>query len=118
MSLPSATPTRGQPVLKFAFYLLAGLVLVLGLIGGIILLSSARLMVANFLLPFQLMGIGQISDSFAPLLTGLFINLGIVAILVSLILSALLYTAGRLLGRIADLEARLAHLEAAQVAAY
>ena len=113
MSIPSATPTRGQPMLKFALYLLAGLVLVLGLIGGVSLLSSARLMVANFLLPFQLMGIGQISDSFSPLLSGLFINLGIVAIVISLILSALLYTAARLLGRLADLEARLSRLEAA-----
>lgn len=113
MSIPSATPARSQPVLKYALYLLAGLVLVLGLIGGVSLLSSARLMVANFLLPFQLMGIGQISDSFSPLLTGLFINLGIVAIVISLILSALLYTAARLLGRLADLEARLSRLEAA-----
>ena len=113
MSVPSATPTRSQPILKLALYLLAGLVLVLGLIGGVSLLSSARLMVSNFLLPFQLMGIGQISDSFSPLLTGLFINLGIVAILISLILSALLYTAARLLGRLADLEARLSRLEAA-----
>lgn len=111
MNLPTPPPSRGLQIFMIVLYILAGLILVLGLIGGISLLTSARYMVGNFLLPFQVMGLGQIVDSFAPLLTGLFINLGVVAIVITLVLSALLYTAGRLLGRIADLETRLAALE-------
>ena len=107
-----STP-RGLHLLKLALYVLAGLIFVLGMILGISLLTSANVIVANFLLPFQLMGAGQIANSFSSLLSGIFINLGVIAIVLTLVLSALLYAVGRLLGHLAELETRLARLEAA-----
>ena len=46
------------------------------------------------------------------MLSGFFINLGVFTLIVSLVLSALLYAVGRLIGHIAHLETRLAYLEA------
>jgi len=111
MTNPSPTPTRSRPILTTVLYVLAMLVLVLGGFAGVSLISSASSMMANFLMPLQIMGAGDIANLFTPMFTGVFINLGIVALILSAILSALLYATGRLLGRIADLEARLARLE-------
>lgn len=110
-SLP--TPSRSLPILKAVFYVLAGLILLLGLIAGISLLGSAGRVAENAVLPLQILGGGAISNLIAPLLSGFLTNLGIAVLVFALILSALLYAVGRLLGHIASLEARLLRLEAA-----
>jgi hypothetical protein len=46
------------------------------------------------------------------MLSGFFINLGVFTLIITLVLSALLYTLGRLIGHIAQLEVRLSRLEA------
>lgn len=113
MSLPSPKPpSLSLQILKTILYILAGLILAVGLIAGISLMTGADNIVANVLLPFQLMG-GEVSSNLiAPLLSGFFINLGVFILIFALILSALLYATGRLIGHIALLETRLAQLEA------
>jgi hypothetical protein len=102
---------RSLFILKIISYILAGLVLALGLTTGISLLAGAS-NVYNLLLPLQLMGAEVIANLVAPYLTGLITGLGVVALIVSLVLSILLFAVGRLLGYIASLETRLARLEA------
>ena len=113
MSLPPPTPpSRSLQLLKTVLYILAGLVLALGLIAGISLMASATRIVANLLLPLQFLGDGAISNLIAPMLSGFLINLGIGTLILTFIFSALLYAVGRLIGHTARLEARLARLEA------
>lgn len=109
-SLPS--PSRSLTILKTVFYVLAGLVLLLGLVAGISLMSSAGRVAENTTLPLQILGGGAISNLIAPVITGFLTNLGIAVLVFCILLSALLYATGRLLGHIALLEARLALLEA------
>ncbi len=110
------TPSRSLPILKTVFYVLAGLVLLLGLVAGISLLSSAGRVAENATLPLQILGGGAISNLIAPVITGFLTNLGIAVLVVCALLSSLLYGMGRLLGHIASLEtsleARLSRLEA------
>jgi hypothetical protein len=87
-------------------------VLALGLVAGISLISSAAGLAANALLSLQLLGGGALSNLIAPMLNGFLTNLGLAAVLISLALSAALYALGRLTGRVLQLEARLARLEA------
>lgn len=98
-------------VIKISLYILAGLSLVLGLISGISLIASSGNLVANLLMPVQLLGGEAIFNLIAPMLTGFLKNLGIGMIIFSLIFSVLLYAIGRLLGQIASLEDRLNCLE-------
>jgi hypothetical protein len=113
MSVSPTKPTsRGLPILKTILYILAGLVLVVGLIAGISLVTSATYFAANLLLPLQLLGLGETSGLIAPMLSGFFINLGVFTLILTFVLSALLYGLGRLFGHITSLERRLASLEA------
>jgi hypothetical protein len=98
-------------IVKTGLYILAGIVLVLGLIAGISLLSGAERTVMNMLLPFQLMGSPAVQNMITPLLRALFINLGIAIIVLTLIFSGLLYAVGRLIGHILHLEERIVRLE-------
>lgn len=102
---------RSPDILKAISYILAGIVLALGLTAGLSLMASAS-NVHNLLLPLQLMGMDIIANLIAPYLTGLITGLGVVALIVSLVLSLLLFAVGRLLGHINALETRLARLEA------
>jgi len=102
---------RSLHALKFVLYILAGLILALGLIVGISLIAGAS-NVHNLLLPFQLIGADAIANLIAPYLTRLIGGLGAVTLIVSLVLSVLLFAVGRLLGHIAVLESRMARLEA------
>jgi hypothetical protein len=102
---------RSLHILKTIAYILAGLVLALGLIVGISLLATSA-NVQNMLMPLQLLGGNAISNLIAPFLRSLVSGLGVFSLIVSLVLSLLLYTAGRLLGTIVSLEERLARLEA------
>jgi hypothetical protein len=112
MTLPASIPvSRGLHMLRIVLYVLAGLVLALGLIASLSLMTSAANMVANLVLPLQLMGAEVASNLIAPMLTGFFTNLGIFTLVLSFTLSALLYALGRLTGYIAALEARIAQLE-------
>lgn len=101
---------RSLQILKTISYVLAGLVLTLGLVAGISLLARAS-NVHNLLLPLQLMGADILANLIAPYLSGLISGLGIVSLIVSIVLSLLLFAVGRLLGHIAALETRLARLE-------
>ena len=105
-------PIRSLNSLKTVLHILAGLVLVFGLIAGISLMTGASSTAANLLLPLQLLGGGTFSNLIAPMLSGFFINLGVFTLIVSLVLSALLCAVGRLIGHITHLETRLAYLEA------
>jgi len=109
---PLPPPSRSLTILKVIFYLLAGLVLLLGLVAGISLMSGAGRAVENATLPLQMLGGEVIANLVAPMLSGFLTNLGIAVLVFSVLLSALLYGIGRLLGHIANLEARLARLEA------
>lgn len=109
--IPSTHNSRKLQLLKTVLYILAGLILTLGLIASLSLMTSAGNMVANLVMPLQIMGGEVISNLIAPMLTGFLINLGIVTLVISLILSVLLYSIGRLTGHIALLEARVASLE-------
>jgi hypothetical protein len=98
-------------VLKIISYSLAGLVLVLGLIVGLnLLISTAN--ISNLLLPLQLMGADVIINIITPILNGFVRGLGVTVLVITFVLSLLLFVAGRLLGYIISLEARLASLEA------
>ena len=110
--LPTPTPSRSLTILKIVFYVLAGLILLLGLVAGISLMSSAGRVAENATMPLQILGGGAISSLIAPAITGFLTNLGIAVLVFCVLLSALLYATGRLLGHIALLEARLARLEA------
>jgi hypothetical protein len=113
MTLAPPNPTsRGLQIIKVILYILAGLVLLVGMIIGISLMSSADRLVANVLLPIQLLGIEAISNSLAPLLNAFLFNLGVAILIFTLIISALLYGLGHLINHIVRLEMRLACLEA------
>jgi hypothetical protein len=113
MTMPlSSPPSRALQTLKTILYILAGFVLALGLVTGLSLMTGAANMVANLILPLQLMGAEVASNLVAPMLSGLFTNLGIFTLVLSFVLSALLYALGRLTGHIAALEARIAQVEA------
>lgn len=102
---------RTFPILAILLYALSAVVLLLGLVAGFSIFASGA-NVHNLLLPLQLLGAEAISNLIAPYLTGLVNGLGVFTLIVSLVLSLLLFTAGRLLAHIASLEARLARLEA------
>ncbi len=99
-------------VLKVILYILAGLILLLGLYAGISLMVSASHTIANILMPFQLFGNQTISNALAPTLSAFFINLGVIIILMAVILSSMLFGLARLINHILNLETRLARLEA------
>jgi hypothetical protein len=111
-SITPPLPSRSVQILKTVLYILAVIVLVPGLIAGISMITGADNLVANAIMPFQLLGSEIINSLLAPTLRGFLINLGIGIVVISLILSALLYGLGRLIGHVAYLEARLARLEA------
>ena len=104
--------SRGWHALKTILYILAGLVLALGLVTGFSLIGSAQTLAANLILPVQLLGGGPISNLLSSLFTSFLINLGIVVLIVSAVLSLLLYGVGRLSAKVISLETRLARLEA------
>jgi hypothetical protein len=106
--------SRGWHVLKTILYVLAGLVLALGLVTGFSLIGSAQTLAANLILPVQILGGGAISNLLSSLFSGFLINLGIVVIIVSTVLSLLLYAVGRLSAQVISLESRLARLEGGQ----
>lgn len=103
--------SRGLQFLKVLLYILAGMILVLGLVTGFSLIGSANSIAANAMLPFQLLGGAAISNMFSSMISGFLTNLGIIVIILSVVLSALLYGVGRLMQHIIHLEARLARLE-------
>ena len=105
-------PPYSLQIVKTILYILAGIVLVLGLIAGISLMTGARSMVGNALMPLQFLGNGAISNLVAPMLSTFLINLGVASLVLSAIISALFYAVGRLIGHIFQLETRLARLEA------
>lgn len=111
----SNAPARSLPILKVFLYILAGLILAGGLMIGVSLLTSASLAVANVVLPLQILAGEAIANIIAPYLSGFLTSLGVFTLGLALVLSALLYTAGRLVGQVAGLEARLARLEARSV---
>jgi hypothetical protein len=112
MTLPAAKPaSRGLLFLRTVLYVLAGLVLALGLLAGLSLMTSASNMVANLVLPLQLVGAEVASNLILPMLSGLFTNLGIFILVLSFTLSGLLYALGRKTGHIAALEERIVQLE-------
>ena len=103
------------PILKWTVYILAVVILGLGLIAGFSLLSSSSA-VQNALTPFQAIGGGAIVNLITPYLRSLLSSLGVMTLVISLALSLVLFAVGRLLGRNAGLEARLARLEAVVLA--
>jgi hypothetical protein len=104
-------PSHNLQILKPSLYILAGIVLIPGMIVGIALIAGAGDLLGRLLLPLQLMGGEVISNMLSSMLRGVLINLGVVILILSLVISALLYALGRLTGQVALLEARLAHLE-------
>ena len=98
-------------IFKNILYVLAGLLLGLGLVVGISLIAGAA-NVQNALMPLQFLGGEVFANLVTPYLKGLLSGLGVFSLVISMVLSLLLFAAGQLLGYIAALEARLAALEA------
>lgn len=112
MSLPRPTSSsRSLPVLKAVLYVLAGFTMLVGLVGAISLMTGASMIANNLLLPLTVLGAAVAYNMLAPMLTGALVNLGLAVLILSLVFSALLYAAGRLVGHISNLEARLSTLE-------
>jgi len=109
---PSASPSNFPHIIKTILYVMAWIILVLGLIAGISLMVSTSTIVSNAVIPFSIFGNQAIPNLIAPILTSFLINLGVVILIVAVALSALLYAIGRLLNHITQLEERLARLEA------
>lgn len=106
-------PSRSLQTLKTILFILAGLVLLIGLIGGISLVAGAQRWVVNALqMPLALMSGEIVFNLIEPMLTAFLINLGVAVLVVSLITSVLLYALGRLIGHTLLLEERIARLEA------
>jgi hypothetical protein len=108
---PPLYASRGLQVLKIALYILAGLILALGLAAGISLMSGSHAIATNVLQPIRIMGGQGVSDLISPMLTSFLIQLGAVILLLSLIFCALFNSIGRLIGHLSHLEAHLARLE-------
>ena len=98
-------------IFRIILYTLAGFIFAVGLIGGISLIAGSSNL-HNLLLPFQLMGFEAAANLLAPALRSLISGAGVFTLVSSAGLSLMLFSLGRLLGRIANLEARLARLEA------
>ncbi len=109
-STPVQTPSRGLQVLKVALFFLAGLMLALGLFFSISLITGAHAVVGNFLLPFEFLN-QAISNLIGPMITSFLINLGVIFLALSIVISALLFAIGLLIGHILALEGRIARLE-------
>lgn len=108
---PRISTSASLKLFKTILYILAVIVLIAGLLAGLSLMTSASRMVANMLLPLQLMGGSSATDMISPMFSGIFINTGLAVLLVSLVLSALLYAVARLIGHILRLDERVLHLE-------
>ncbi len=105
-------PSRGLLILRTILYILAGIVLAAGLIVGIALIASAGSTVESLIMPLLLIGGGAVANLLRPVLSGFLINLGIITLILSLVISALLFAVARLVHHTANLEARIAALEA------
>lgn len=101
---------RAVPILKWLLYILAGLVLVFGLMTGIGLIGFAGNL-SGFGPVLQALSAQPLANMLASMLRQGAATLGTGVIVLSLVLSALLFTAGKLLGRTHDLARRVAHLE-------
>ena len=101
---------RSPHILKIILYVFAAAILALGVITGVSLIASAA-NIHNVLMPFQFMGAEAITNLIAPYLIGLIRGLGIFVLIVSLIISVLLFAVGLLLGYVTTLERRLVVLE-------
>ena len=114
LTQPTPAPRTGSPpLLQWLLYGLAVVVLVLGLWAGLGLMSFAASLTG--LLPMlQALGSPALSNLVGSALRQGMTTLGLVTVVLAVVLSALLFTAGKLLGRVRDLSDRVAHLEAGQ----
>ena len=103
--------SRRLQVLKKNLYFMSGFILAAGLLTGIGLIAGASRMVANFILPLQIMAGEIIANLVSPMFSGILINTGVVILILALVLSLMFYALGRMVGHIARLEERLAELE-------
>lgn len=107
---PGESDDRAVTILQWVFYVLAGLVLLFGVYMGIGLIGFAGNM-SSFMPMIQMMSAPAIANLLSGMLLRIATSLGIGVILLSLLISALLFTAGKLLGRTHDLARRVQRLE-------
>ncbi len=101
---------RALGFLKVAATILAIIVLLLGTAMMVSLLGGAA-NVPNQLIALQVLGLGPITDLLIRPLKSALATAGIVVFVVSLIISLLFYSVGRLLGIVAGLVRRVTQLE-------
>lgn len=103
---------KGLRVLSVISYVLAGVVLLLGMIM-MISLAGAATNLPNMLIGFQVLGLGPVLDAFIRPVQGALTTAGVIILVVALVLTLLLYAVGRLVGVIRSLVQRVNRLEAA-----
>jgi hypothetical protein len=93
-------------ILQVLLYSLAAIILLLGIFGGISLVSMSSAL-PNSLISLQVLGLGVFVDLLTGLLGPVLINLGIGVLVIALVMSLLAFSAGRLLGITLELDQRL-----------
>ncbi len=101
---------RAVTILKWLLYILAGLMLVFGLFTGIGFIGFAGNM-SGYMFLIQAFTAPPVADLLAQGIRQIAMSVGIGVILLSLVMSVLLFTAGKLLGRTHDLARRVQQLE-------
>ena len=108
---PSLAPVqRGLTILQWLLYSLAVIVLVLGGWATIGFLNFAAAL-SGMLPMFQALGSPALNNLIGSALRQGVTTLGVIMLVLSVVLSVLLFTAGKLLGRVDDLSQRVAQLE-------
>ena len=102
---------RGIRVLSVVCYVLAGIVLLLGVALLISFITAASRLGAG-LGPLSILGLEVVLNVLLPPIRSALINIGIVLLVISILLGSLFYAVGRLLSVIRLLLGRVARLEA------
>lgn len=99
-----------QRVLRGLLYLLAMILLLLGIFGAFNLISMSSAL-PNMLISLEALGLGVFADLLTGWLGPVFINLGIAILVTALVLSLLAFAAGQLFGISLEVGQRLDHQE-------
>jgi Ca2+/Na+ antiporter len=97
-------------VLRGLLFILALIILVLGILGAFSLISM-RSALPNMLIGLQAIGLGVFVDLLTGVLGPVFINLGIAVLVIALVMSLLAFAAGQLIGTTLEIDKRLAMQE-------
>ena len=97
-------------VLRTILYVLAGVILLIGLAACILLLASAANLPSS-LMGLRVLGFGPLTDAIAGMLSSALVTLAAMIFIIALILAVLLFAGGKLVERAALANDRLRQLE-------